>query len=95
MTTALASGDLAYFDSFAGLIPCRIQRVIHDERTGAKHVTVELTANRAAGLAYKRGTWHRTTASRVIPRNHVYVRYGEKHIRGSWEFVTDSYLQDY
>lgn len=63
----LRSGDLAYVDSFAGLIPCKVISITGNSgRCGSdQSVTVKLTANRGA---YKRGQtlvewgWH------IIPR---------------------------
>ena len=67
---------LAYIDSFAGLIPCRIAAVgdWSDRYSLAK---VQVTATRGA---YKRGEWIETTLSRLVPRKAVHLRNGQYRI---------------
>lgn len=56
---------LAYFDSFAGLVPCRILSVTpHDVR-------LVVTASRGA---YERGTVVETTWRHAVPRGSVWRR---------------------
>jgi hypothetical protein len=69
----LSKGILAYYDTFAGLIPCEVVRV-----TSRMDVTVKLNANRGA---YKRGEVCNTTASLVIPRACIRVKCGQFRIR--------------
>ena len=59
------AGDLAYIDSFAGLVPCKVIEITD----GA--VTVKITATRGA---YKRGTIESHSAHYVVPRSAVRVR---------------------
>jgi hypothetical protein len=54
---------LAYWDTFTGLIPCRVTRV-HDDGT----VTVVLTAARRP---YQRGETHTVRAWHVAPRDRI------------------------
>ena len=71
----------AYFDTFAGLVPCKVI-AINDANAGVKgmdgrdwtgctsgcEVTFKLTANRGA---YKRGEVLTDNALHVIPRSYV------------------------
>lgn len=68
-----AHGDLAYMDTFSGLIPCRVDAVDDD---GA-HVTV--TADRGA---YRKGEAFHIIARYVVPRRAVKVRGGRYVIVG-------------
>lgn len=80
-------GDLAYFDSFAGLIPCKVIAVdtppslTHDLGT---RVTVKVTADRSA-VGFKRGEEITTEcAHRVVPRCRVHTRGGIQRISGGY-----------
>ena len=69
--TTLKTGCLAYFDSFAGLVPCKVESV-QREANGLIHtvrVQVRFTATRGA---YKRGESHTESALWVFPRGAVY-----------------------
>lgn len=61
---------LAYFDSFAGLVPCRLVAI------GQGHARIVVTAPRGGRqtllAAYKRGQVVDTTWRKVVPRNAVY-----------------------
>lgn len=63
------AGELAYMDTFAGLVPCKVVKVPSDP-TGRTGVTVVLTATRGA---YRQGERIETEGSRtlVVPRSHV------------------------
>lgn len=85
-------GTLAFFDSFAGLIPCRVES-IHDTipagnslrgKTNQCVIRAKITANRGA---YLKGDKIESTALHIIPRNHVSRRkYGARIIGGySWD----------
>jgi hypothetical protein len=63
---------LAYYDSFAGLIPCRVISFSEDA------FTLQVTAKRGA---YDRGAIITTDAQRAIPRTAVYTRSGQYRIR--------------
>lgn len=87
-------GDLAYFDSFHGLIPCKVIEVdtppslTHDLGT---RVTVKVTADRSP--VYKRGeTIITDCATRVVPRCRIYTRGGVKRISGGygWSIYPES-----
>jgi hypothetical protein len=74
----LKTGIKAYYDTFSGLIPCKVLRVY---RTGNEYnaVDIKLTAGRGA---YKRGeVLQALSTQHVCPRNAVYVRNGQYRIR--------------
>jgi hypothetical protein len=85
-------GTLAYFDSFAGLIPCKVTE-ISDElkgdpkfagRTSSCKVRAKLTTGRGS---YRRGETIESSALHIIPREFVSFRkYGARILGGySWK----------
>lgn len=84
--------SLAYFDSFSGLIPCKVldinDKLINDEKFSGKTseciISVKLTTNRGA---YNRGEIIESNALKIIPRTHIAFRkYGMRIIGGySWK----------
>lgn len=64
------AGELAYFDSFAGLIPCKVVSVndAADSEFLGLSITVKLTADRGS---YRRGEVIESDALHVIPRGYV------------------------
>lgn len=69
---------LAYFDSFHGLIPCRIERA-SVAPSGGWVFAVRFTSKRGA---YQRGElFTEASALRIVPRGAVYVKRGTG---GSW-----------
>jgi hypothetical protein len=85
-------GSLAYFDSFSGLIPCKVLEISDKLKSDSKFagktsdciISVKLTANRRA---YKRGEIIKSDALKIIPRQHISRRkYGARIIGGySWK----------
>jgi len=72
---------LAYFDSFAGLVPCRVVAV-GDWNDSSSLARVQYTATRGA---YKRGEFDTQTLRHIIPRSAVYTRGGQYRVRAySW-----------
>lgn len=68
----LSVGSLAYFDTYAGMIPCKVLKLTEND------ATIQLTAKRGA---YKRGEIIETAARwHVVPRTAVYSRSGRIHI---------------
>lgn len=63
MKPILKAGCLAYFDSFAGLVPCKVLRVSDDPDIAG--TLVQITADRGA---YKRGTCECSNVLHTIPR---------------------------
>ena len=63
---------LAYLDSFAGHVPCRICAV-GDWSDGQSEARIQFTATRGA---YKRGTYHTTPLWTVFPRSALHVHDG-------------------
>jgi hypothetical protein len=61
---------LAYFDSFSGLIPCRIVAV-GDWNDAGSMARVKFTAKR--GL-FERGEFYTTPLRNIVPRHAVYRR---------------------
>ena len=76
MTLSLTTGCLAYFDSFAGLVPCWIMSITGPigAPSTAQRVTVKFTAKRGP---YKRGEVYETSGLHVCPRGAA--RFG-KHV---------------
>ena len=69
----LTIGSLAYFDSFAGLIPCKVLAITGQSGMcgSMQDVTLQLTAARGA---YKRGEVLTTWGLHAVPRKSVYGR---------------------
>jgi hypothetical protein len=99
MTTApkfghtLRAGQLAFLDTFAGLVPCKVRTLVLDDDSPAGvlrwTVTVKLTATRGA---YKRGevlTFAGDDGRNVVPRSAVYVRNYKFRIAGPIVPVVD------
>ena len=63
----LETGNLAYFDSFAGLVPCWIVSIVGPKGTPStfQRVTVKFTAKRGPFL---RGETYETSGLHVCPR---------------------------
>ncbi len=67
----LRSGDLAYFDSFAGLIPCKVLAITGQSGNAGsmQDVKIKLTSDRGA---YKRGEVLDYWGLHVCPRGAVH-----------------------
>lgn len=77
------AGELAYIDSFLGLIPCKVLRVDEPSTpsvTSGK-VVIRVTADRPA---FRRGEVSTETGHNVIPRSRVYTRNGMYRIRSGY-----------
>lgn len=72
---------LAYFDSFAGLVPCVVQAV-HDDGC----VTIRMTATRGG---WERGTIVGMPGRHVIPRENVIRKRSMSGARivGGWDWA--------
>jgi hypothetical protein len=83
-TTTLRAGDLAYLDSFSGLVPCRIAIVTQGGPGNALtgKVTVQVTARRPG---WAPGEYYTTVVAYVIPRTHVRRRGGRLRISTDYE----------
>ena len=73
----LKAGALAYFDTFAGLVPCRVTEIFTTAAPGYS-VRFKITATRGA---YKRGETLDSHSRNVVPRSAVFVRSGQYRIR--------------
>jgi len=78
----LRTGDLAYYDTFTALVPCRIQSIHGFSGSGTPStnqiIRVRLTASRGA---YRRGETFETNGLHAIPRGAVYTSGGRFRIR--------------
>lgn len=66
----LKRGTLAYFDSFAGLVKCRVQQLRRDE-DGALWIKCIVTHTKGYWkpyMTYETHSWH------VIPREAVFIK---------------------
>lgn len=70
MSIQLKSGMLAYIDSFAGLVPCKVTSIVRSEDGHAFRFTARVTARTC--LAYAYGEDVSFTGQAIIPRNAVY-----------------------
>jgi hypothetical protein len=81
-TTVHRAGELAYLDTFSGLVPCRVLAV-HGAAPRAM-LTVTVTATRGA---YGRGEVLEDRLDvMVVPRRHIVTRNGRLKIVGSWQW---------
>jgi len=69
--------DLAYIDSFCGLIPCKVRAIFEDSR----QVNVIVTVNRSG---YKKGEIIISTFDRIIPRKQVYTKNSQFYIHTNY-----------
>jgi hypothetical protein len=72
MTHLLKSGDLAYFDSFSGLVACRVQRITGTSGPASTAQTVRFRITASGNKAYKHGDILETHGLHVVPRNAVH-----------------------
>lgn len=81
---------LAYFDSFAGLVPCKVAAAGRWDDYSAL-VTVKLTATRGA---YKRGEVLCVPLRHVVPRTAIRYRCGIARIaRFSWPDIVAAHAR--
>lgn len=84
----LSAGCKAYYDAFAGLIPCKVISIDHDHTMSSGHlVTFALTANRPG---YKKGERLSASSLFVVPRDAVYVSCHQYKIR-DYNIVVDQH----
>lgn len=74
----LRAGSLAYLDTLAGLLPCKVLRVWRADEYPTMRVDVELTATRGA---YKRGEQLTYAAKDCPPRDAVRRRGGITYVQ--------------
>ena len=65
------AGELAYWDTFAGLVPCKVLAIVQDGKTLTLNARIRLTADRGP---YKRGEITLVRASHVAPRSSIRKR---------------------
>lgn len=81
----LRSGCLAYLDSFAGLVPCRVLSIGPGSLV-MQSVRVEITAKHGP---YHKGETVETNGLHAVPRKAVYCRGGHYKIR-HYDVIADS-----
>lgn len=76
----LRVGDLAFFDSFSGMIPCKVTAITGQSgiASTAQSVTATLTESRGA---WKQGEQIMLPAIHIVPRASVRYRYGIARIQ--------------
>lgn len=77
----LKAGDLAYLDSFSGLVPCKVLTVDSDTEA-----TVRVTAARPGYTVGEIITQHKR---HLLKRTQVHVRDGQYRVTGSVLLVPD------
>jgi len=70
--------ELAYFDSFSGMIPCKVINISNDK------ITVKLTGTRGA---YKRGEILTFNTLHIVPRESVHFRKYETTISNNYQWI--------
>jgi hypothetical protein len=73
----LRAGSLAYLDTFAGLVPCKVLRVWRADDWPHMRADVQITATRGA---YKRGALETFPAKDCPPRDAIRTRCGQFRI---------------
>ena len=69
----LTIGSLAYFDSFAGLIPCKVVQSVGQSGMASSAQTVTLVLTAARG-AYCKGEKIETSGLHAVPRRAIHGR---------------------
>lgn len=86
MDRTVTAGTLAYYDSFTGLVPVRVDSVKAND-DDIVYVRFTVTASRHG---YPQGEQWTTNASRVIARDTVRRRNGRYRIIASSDYYPDS-----
>jgi len=78
-TTIIRRGDLAYYESFAGMVPVKVlDQATHRTATGSVDgVIVRVTADRGT---YRRGEVMTAAEFAIVPRSHVRTRNGVQYV---------------
>jgi len=82
------AGELAYYDTFSGLVPCKVNKVMEGgtgQQTTSGLIAVTLTADRGA---YRRGEEIHAHARDIIPREHVRTRSGKYTVHTGYYWST-------
>jgi hypothetical protein len=80
MGITLKTGELAYLDTFAGLVPCKVVKMegASGFPSSSQTVVVKLTTSKGA---YRRGEIIESNGLHVVARGAVYVRGGQFRIK--------------
>ncbi len=83
-------GTLAFIDSFAGLVPCKVVAVAKGGpfpgwlAAGESAVTIKPTVSRGG---YRKGETIQQTAAQVVPRSQVVTRSGKFKVRTCYSWA--------
>ena len=72
------TGELAYIDSFSGLIPCKVMEIT------PRLITVKITATRRV---FYKGELIDCDPNHVVPRDSVFTRCGNYHIHNNYQWI--------
>ena len=78
----LKSGDLAYYDSFSGLLPCKVLKIEGESGTPSTRQECYLRLTKTVG-AYKKGEIIASSGLHAVARRAVYGKYRNR-IRLFW-----------
>jgi hypothetical protein len=76
----LRTGDLAFFDSMRGLIPCRVESIAGASGPASSAQTVRIVVTKDCG-AWKRGEHWTASGLWVVPRKSVRKPQGSAFLR--------------
>lgn len=79
MTLTLKTGGLAYFDSFAGPVPCKVLSITGTSGKAGSDQTVTVRFTAARG-AYRSGETRTEWGLHIVPRRALYQRSGQFRI---------------
>lgn len=78
------AGELAYYDTFSGTIPCKVISVYPD-KYGCTRITIKITADRKS---YHKGEIIKNIfAHDIVPRKSLIVRSGQYRILNNYTWV--------
>ena len=82
----LKAGDYCYFESFAGLIPCRIVSIIGipGPASSAQRIIAKATGNRHERFGYRLGDTIEAFAFHFIPKSSIRRRKYSTAVVGRW-----------
>jgi hypothetical protein len=84
----IATGDLAFLDSFAGFVPVKVKAVAGPSGVPSSAQVIEYAVTAERG-AYKRGDVDLTSGTSIVPRDAVGTSNGKYVIRGAWTVQAD------
>jgi len=81
------TGTLAFLDTFAGMIPCKVIKILIDGANGkiVGHDELEIELTKSIG-AYRKGEILTESASNVVPRPHRIKRQFDYRINNLYRY---------